>query len=284
MIRPGWSFLLSKKWAGYLAVAIVFALVCCLLGAWQLARRAEAAVEIHRVESNYDAAPVSLDELLPARDYWDDSLKWSRVELVGTYLADEELLVRSRPLGGQPGFEILTPLLTTDGSVFVVDRGWIPTGQRQDDPDVIPAPPEGEVTVVVHLKKSEPHIESRGAKEGQLATIELALIDEALEEDVVTGAYGLLESETPSSETGELSTRPIPDEGPHLSYALQWFVFALLGFIFLAYGARTEYRHVNADDPDEIEKANERQAKRAAKRTDADVEDEILDRGANAAH
>ena len=43
--------------------------------------------------------------------------------LTGRYLLDEQVLVRNRPLNGQPGFEVLNPLLLDDGTVFVVDRG-----------------------------------------------------------------------------------------------------------------------------------------------------------------
>ena len=35
-----WSFLRSPRWAGYLALVIVFAVVCSALGSWQLNRRA----------------------------------------------------------------------------------------------------------------------------------------------------------------------------------------------------------------------------------------------------
>src|SRR6218665_1159512 len=37
-----WRFLISRRWAGYLSLTIVFAVVCSLLGLWQFARRAEA--------------------------------------------------------------------------------------------------------------------------------------------------------------------------------------------------------------------------------------------------
>ena len=75
------------------------------------------------------------------------------------------------------------------------------------------------------------------------------------------------------------ATRPYPDEGPHLSYAFQWFVFALLGFIGLGFAVRQEYRAVNADAPQERERAAARAAKAARRqRSDAEIEDELLGR------
>ena len=37
-----WRFVLNRRWAGYLAVAVVFAIACVLLSHWQFARRDEA--------------------------------------------------------------------------------------------------------------------------------------------------------------------------------------------------------------------------------------------------
>src|SRR5690606_6465550 len=183
------------------------------------------------------------------------------------------------PRNGQPGFEVLTPLRLTDGSVFVVNRGWLPTGNAQDLPDMVPEPPDGEVTVTARLKPGEPSLPGRTAPDGQIATVELAQFAERIDATVFTGAYRLMASETPAP----ADDRPLPafkpelSEGSHLSYALQWIVFALLGFAFLGYAIREEYRHLNADDPAEKARADQRERKRAAKRTDSDVEDDILD-------
>ncbi len=118
-----------RRWGAYLALTIVFAVVCGLLSWWQWSRRAETVAEIDTVSANYDQTPVPVDELLPTLDAWDEAVEWRPVALHGTYLVDEQLLVRNRPRDGAPGFEVLTPLLLDDGTVFVVNRGWLPTGQ-----------------------------------------------------------------------------------------------------------------------------------------------------------
>lgn len=274
-----WRFVISKRWFGYLAVAVVFAVVCVLLSNWQVSRLEEKKLENSRVLDNYENDPIPLDNVLPSTDAWDDDLEWTPVTVTGSYLVEDQVLVRNRPRNGQPGFEVLTPLQVSDGSVFIVDRGWLPTGNAQDLPDVVPAPPTGEVTVTARLKPGEPALQGRSAAEGQIATVELSQFDDRLDTPVYTGAYGLMASETPAP----VDARPLPalkpelDEGSHLSYALQWIVFGLLGFAFLGYAIREEYRHLNADDPAEQARAAERERKRVAKRSDADVEDDILD-------
>lgn len=274
----GWKFVFSRRWAGYLALTVLFAIICCALGTWQLNRRAEALAEIVKVDSNFDSTPISVGEALPQLDSFDESQKWLQVELSGTYLVDDELLVRNRPLNISPGFEVLTPLLLNDGSVFVVNRGWLPTGEAQDAPDVVPAPPSGPVTVVVRLKAGEPTLAGRTASGNQIATINLDDIAERVDKPTYTGAYGLMVSEDPATAERPVAvTRPVRDEGPHLSYAFQWYVFALMAFIGLGWAARQEYRTINALDPDEQDRAAERARKKAAKpKSDADVEDELL--------
>jgi len=274
-----WRFALTWHWARYLGLAIVFAIVCVGLCLWQLDRRNTALEELARIDNNYSADPIPLDEALPELDSFALSQKWTPVTMTGTYLSSDELLVRNRPYNSGPGFEVLTPLLLSDGSVFIVDRGGLPTGREQDAPDEIPAAPTGEVTVTARLKPGEPTLPGRSAPAGQIATIQLDDIAAMLDRPVYTGAYGLMATENPApAERPQAATKPARDEGPHLSYAFQWLVFALFGFLGLGYGLRQEYRRINEDDPEEMVRAEARRVKDAArKRTDAEIEDELVD-------
>ncbi|MDO9395228.1 MAG: SURF1 family protein [Herbiconiux sp.] len=274
----GWRFLLNRRWAGYLALVVVFAIVCVMLAMWQLARRDEAVAEINRVALNYDASPTPLGEVLPALDSYDEADEWRTVSMTGEYLVDDQLLVRNRPLGGDVGFDVLVPFELANGDVFVVDRGWVPTGQEQNLPDAIPAAPTGPVSIVVRLKAGEPPFGNGDLENGQLASIELPVVAEQIGRPTFSAAYGLLASEDPApAERPMAMPKPTPDEGAHLSYTFQWFCFGVLGFVGLAYIVRQEYRRVNEDDPEEQERAAERERKRLAKKSDAQVEDEILD-------
>lgn len=277
----GWGFVISWRWAGYFALVVVFAIASCGFGNWQFDRRAQAQTEIARIQANYEAEPRAVDEVVPQLDYWSDDLKWTPVLLTGTYLKDEEILVRGRPYSGRPGFEVLTPLLLDDGSVFVVNRGWVSIGSRQDNPDVVPDAPDGRVVVSARLKAGEPTIDGKSAKAGsnQIATIHLPDVASRLDLPTYTGAYGIVATQEPTPASAPIvAPKPDLDEGPHLSYALQWYVFALLAFIGLGWALRQEYRVVNSADPrviDEERRRKERKEKRAP--SDADIEDALLD-------
>lgn len=274
-------FALSRRWLGYLAVAVVFAIICVFLAHWQWSRHDEKLAVVHQLEQTYDADPVPLAQALPELSSYDAAQEWQPVEMTGRYLADDELLVRNRPLNGQPGFEVLVPFRTTQGDVFVVDRGWVPTGNAQDSPDVVPAPPSGDVTVVARLKPGEPAVGDRTGVPGtnQIATIQLSEVESRVGQPIYSAAYGLIVSESPAPATAPVpSTKPEVDTGLNLSYFVQWLMFAVGAFGFLFYVFRQEYRNQNADDDELVEREAERQRRRDARpRHDNDVEDEILD-------
>jgi len=262
------------RWAVYVLIAIGFAVACVFLSQWQFDRNATREEQIALVEQNYDADPVPLADLIGADGALQPNDEWHPVLLRGEYLVDEQLLVRNRPHGGTSAFEVLVPFQDVDGRVFIVDRGWVPPGDG-DSPDSVAAPPSGEVEVIVRLRPGEQVPASgRGAPEGQVPTINLPTIAALVDGDVITGAYGQLISEDPAANTalGGFSS-PTDDPGPHLSYAIQWILFAIMGFIFIGYIIRTEivkHREEVEGIPTPV-KAPRRRDK------DADVEDELLD-------
>jgi cytochrome oxidase assembly protein ShyY1 len=282
-----WRFALQRRWVTYFVMAVVFAIACAFLSRWQFGRNEQVSAEHTLVFANYAAKPVSLPTLVPTQTSYSARTAWRRVMLEGTYLTSRQLLVRDRSYGSNPGFDVLTPLRLSNGSVFIVDRGWVPVGTLQDRPDFVPAPPAGKVTVIARLQGSEPVLPGRVAPSGEISEINLPTVAKSLgarASSTYTAAFGLLSTETPAPATRPLpAKKPVLDNGPFLSYAFQWILFALLAFGGLFWALRAEYRVVNAEDPDEMRKAAER-ARKAASRppSDADIEDgqirEALDR------
>ncbi|MFD5215015.1 SURF1 family protein [Microbacterium sp. NPDC058345] len=260
------------RWGVYLLVAIGFAVACAFLSDWQFDRNEQRATQIELVERNYDAEPVPVAELIGADGALDPGDEWRPVELRGEYLADEQILVRNRPHGGTSAFEVLVPFRDESGLVLAVDRGWVPPGDG-DAPDAVPAPPSGEVTVVMRLRSGESLPPSgRGAPPGQVPTIHLPTVADAVQPDLVTGAYGQLISERPSGESGLGGfSSPTEDPGPHLSYAIQWIIFAVMGFAFIGYVIRIEIVKAK-EDAGELPVRERRRRDR-----DAADEDALLD-------
>jgi cytochrome oxidase assembly protein ShyY1 len=261
-------------------MAVVFAIGCVLLSNWQFDRKAESKAANDLVNTNYARDPQQISDVLPSLASFSPSREWTPVTVTGTYDIDDQILVRNRSYGGNPGFEVLVPLRLSSGAVFIIDRGWVSIGDKQDRPDSIPEPQTGTVTVVARIREGEPALPGRSAPAGEIPTIELHQIAKTLDEPTYTGAYGLMDSESPSATGGRplAADKPQLDEGLHLSYALQWILFALLGFFGLGYALRQEFRLLNAEDPEEQVRAARREKKAATKpRSDAEIEDELLD-------
>lgn len=249
-------------------------------------RRNQAVAEIRRVQQNYDKIPVPFEE---ARQYFetaDPEVKWTAVSIAGQYLIRDQRIVRNRPSNSAPGYEVLVPFRLVSGETIVVNRGWLPIGNvRAGYPDVVPAPPAGNVQVVVRLKPSEPELDGRTAPEGQLASIALPGYASQLEYPLLTGSYGLMASESPSPTVApaQLSLPPV-QEGSNLSYALQWLTFGILAFVGFGYTARQQARIAREEREDQAQAPTDvvlaaRRESRERKRNSSDAEeDAILDR------
>ncbi|QTG80088.1 SURF1 family cytochrome oxidase biogenesis protein [Arthrobacter crystallopoietes] len=236
-----YRFLFSAKWLGWLLLVALLASVCVLLGNWQMDRRDQAHDVVTAIESNYDADPVDFETVPDIFAEADDADEWTPVVLRGEYDEAGQRVVRNRPLNGRPGYEVLVPLKLVSGPAVIVNRGWLPIGNNvAGRPDTVPAAPEGDVTVVARVKPGESSVD-RGAPEGQLASIQLDEYAAELDYPVFTGGYGLMAAENPApAERPVLMPKPAIDEGPHLSYSMQWYAFGVLFFVGYGYAARQQ--------------------------------------------
>lgn len=273
----------AGRWSIYIALAVLFAVACAFLSNWQFSRNEQRSEQLALVEANYDAPPVPLDELIPAGGELDPGDQWRPVRLVGTYLPDDTLLVRNRPHGGTAAFEVLVPFRAADGRVLLVNRGWVPPGDDAPVPETVPAPPAGQTTVVVRLRAAEPVPASgRSAPEGQVPTIAPSLVADRISasaaEALERSAYGIVVSEDPApASMPKLLEDPSEDPGPHLSYAIQWILFAVMGFVFIGYVIRTERRHRREEEDDDGTPHPSPAPTRRRRDRDAEIEDALVD-------
>ncbi len=250
-----YRFLASTRWVGWLVLVAIFAAACISLGNWQANRRDQVLTGIERVNRNYFADPATGEEALAKFKQLPEEKTWMTVSLTGSYIADDTYIVRNRIKAGRPGYEVLVPFKTSNGEVVIIDRGYLPIGDKESGhPDAVPAPPSGKVTVNARLKPSEVRLD-RGAPEGQIASIQLQDYAQHLNYDIAQGAYGIMYQEDPAPASAPLPLdAPDMDEGPHLSYEFQWYAFGVLAFVGFWYAARQQ-KKLNAEDAAEIAEA-----------------------------
>ena len=236
-----------RRAVGLVVLGVVLAVACTFLGRWQWHRHVWRDAQIAVAEANYDAAPVPLAEVVtgPSDELADDE-QWLPVTVVGTYLPDATVLLRNRPVDGQAVYHVLVPFQESGpgGALLVVDRGWVQTGEDASAAVSVPAPPAGEVTLVARLRPAEAASDRTG--DGYAQSIEPAQVlaaggASAASSDVYAHVYvqRMSEDPAPTSVPGDLPA-PDLDPGSHLSYAFQWWVFALGALIGFSWLARRE--------------------------------------------
>jgi cytochrome oxidase assembly protein ShyY1 len=197
------------------------------LGQWQLDR-------LH--QRRLSNATTVANENSPVRPYADvftrtltQADSWQRVQAAGQFDAAHQFVVRYRNNGDASGYEVVTPLRTSSGTVLV-DRGFIPLPGGVEIPANAPDPPAGEVTVVGYVHSDESG--RRGAimpNAGQVRLVNSVAIAPQLPYPIVNGFISAVTVDPPQSGGFQPLALPEISEGPHFWYAVQWFMFTGIG-------------------------------------------------------
>lgn len=202
---------LNRRDVVLVAVAGALTIACVGAAIWQFGklgrRRAQHAIV---------AARLARPPLPVERGTSPDSVHERRIVARGVYDFARERVRPLRSFDGTPGVALITPLRLADGSAVFVDRGWVPspdayhvdlTLYREPDTARVEGlgmiPPRGRYDVDIGgLRDSVPYY----------------LLPFVLQQTGVAAAQGL----------PRRWPAPALDDGPHLSYAIQWFSFALI--------------------------------------------------------
>ncbi len=219
-----WAFLLFVLAGGLLSVR---------LGFWQLSR-----LEERRARNAEILARLDMPVLQVTGEEPPEAVLYRRVRLVGTFDEEESVVLVSRAYKDRPGVHLVTPLRLESGVGVLVDRGWIPQEESS---------PQGrtryrtngtvEVLGIALPSQRQPWLgwlaDPTAAPEGHRDAWRALTVDRiAPQVPYPLAPYYVAQSEPLTGTAG-----PIPDpdldlsEGPHLSYAVQWFSFAAIGLL-----------------------------------------------------
>lgn len=245
--------------------ALVVGLLCYAawwLGQWQFDRLEDRQDSNAVIRANEDRAATPVEDVLaPGREVAEDD-EWRQVVATGTYDTDDTVIVRYRTRDGLSGVQAVVPLVTADGTVLLVDRGWMPSENQGDSPTDLPEPPSGEVTVEGWVR-ADATGDSTAVDGHSTRAISSATIGEAIGQPVY-GGFVHLESENGEPAAGlEPVELPELNNGPHFFYGLQWWFFGILAIVGFGYLAYDEWRSARRDEDEEA--PSERTSKRAAK-------------------
>lgn len=185
-----YRFLARPKWIAFTVVVAAAVLLMASLGMWQL-RRLDDRQTFNRLVEERIAQPVAAFAVLDETPIAER--EWRSVVVTGQYDGETDQV----PTAG--GYLLVTPFLTTEGSVIYVNRGTVGSAET------VPTPPAGDVDLVARFRTAPSTATSVPAD---------ALFVER------TGSV-------PDEPALAIPGLPALDDGPHLGYAVQWFIFAI---------------------------------------------------------
>ena len=240
----------SKKW---ILVTILIALSMALfvwLGFWQLDRLEQKRTYNTTMAERWRQEPFDLNaEQLPQSL---DNLEFRRITADGYFDYASQIILKSQIYYDAPGIALVTPFVFADGRAVLVARGWVPADQAS--PQAIAQLEEPAGAPVLGLIKP-----SQAPPNGQPSTPPATPQSEWFRIDIPAIQAQMPYALEPAwiqqlPETGrpidKLPIREEPmalDEGNHMSYAVQWFSFALIaGFGYIMF---VRYRERLASRP-----------------------------------
>lgn len=236
----------------WVVIAILVFTSFFALGVWQVQRMYWKHNLIARVSHRIHAPPVAA----PAPAQWaaitPQNHEYLRVRLHGVFLHQYETLVQATTDLGS-GYWVLTPLRQADDSVVLVNRGFVLPDRR--DPAARGAPsPQGKVSITGLLRVSEPaggFLRHNDPSAGRWYSRDVQAIATLHGLDAVAPYFVDEQAAPGASPVGPMQA--LPDTWPvagltvvsfrdnHLTYAIIWFVLALMVAVGAGYVGRVEY-------------------------------------------
>ncbi|AGF73839.1 hypothetical protein A605_14337 (plasmid) [Corynebacterium halotolerans YIM 70093 = DSM 44683] len=238
---------------GVLAIIAFSYFAFTFLAPWQLNKDDDIVERNEQIEAAFEVEPVPAGEVFDAQGRLESGEEWARVILEGRYLAEDEVLMRNRPVDSSPAFHALTPFQLNSGEVILVNRGFKPPFEGGVPP--IDTPPAGEQSIIGHARFNEQApvstpIEDQGYR--QVYGINTEQIAEVTGTDLAEDYVQLAEGQA-----GEINAIPVPmlDRGSHLSYAFQWIAFGIMAPLGLGYFIWAELKERRRMRREEVELA-----------------------------
>lgn len=234
-----YKFLLTPKWIALhvlCVLAIGGMLTACF---WQLDRLHQREAFTAEVTARTEAEPVPFEDII---DRSPAEVEWRTVVATGTYVPDKNFQVVNVSQGGVSGTDPVNGLLLSNGTVLIVNRGFVPGA------DALPPAPEGEVTITGRVRRSQTARTGAGSDDGsqqltQIRRVDLNALSPQFDQIVQPVYIDQLDMRYEPSNVQPVAPPDLAGGPPHLSYAIQWAIFSvavLVGWVLAVRNAVNE--------------------------------------------
>jgi surfeit locus 1 family protein len=244
---PAFNTFFNRRWWWTTLLALAAMVVLVRLGLWQLDRLEQRRAHNTQIRQQLALPPLPLTgDALPA-----DAIEWKNRQAMarGEFDLSRQIALTHQHWMNTPGFHLVTPLVIEDQAqsgdyrpkAVLVDRGWLPTAAQDvanwSQYDVVgPVEVTGYIQLSQALQDSNRTSAVTSELQREWYRVDVAAIQAQMPYELLP-VY--LQQAPLSNGNTDLPFRSELDadlsEGNHLSYAIQWFIFAAIfgiGYVY----------------------------------------------------
>lgn len=240
-----YSFVRQPKWIAAHMLVLLLLVTFLLAGTWQFGRHKKRLDRNDVVLDRADTVMLEAADLFESQDIFEFRL----VQLNGSWSASDSVLIRNRSHQDIAGCHLAVPLKVSSNEGVLVVAGWL--SAPLCDINELEAP-TGDVSLVgrVRLSQTRGAIGARDRADGVIKTLartDVARVDQQVALSLAP-VYVELITSNPSVAEAVAVDPPPTDLGPHLAYAVQWFLFFAVGAVGYPLVLRRQARKGNLED------------------------------------
>ncbi len=218
---------MSRRSIVFCAFALLAAILCVRLGFWQLARL-HAKVRRNASIAAQQRQPTVQFALLP-RD--TAAARYRRASVAGVFDYAAEVVLAARTYQGSPGVDLITPMrLAGSDTVVLVNRGWVysPDGSSVDRGRWRE---QDSASITGYVEQYAPDAGTTSAARDPRVVRRISRRELSSRIPYPLAPYYLVQTGDTATSHPVRREMPVLDEGPHRSYAIQWFFFAATALV-----------------------------------------------------
>jgi len=221
---------------GVLIVGALAAAVCLRLGAWQVSRLHQrqafrATVEARQRQPEFEVTGFAAFRATTLGTV--DSMAYRPAVALGLFDFSRQVVVVARSVDEVPGVYVVTPLRLADGPAILVERGWVPSPDAYSvGLDSLQEPDSARVAgILLRVTASREFTVPDSTWPVRVPSADPEKLAQRYPYGLVPWVLRRSDADGPAPPGLRPIPLPVIDNGPHLSYAIQWFAFATIAAV-----------------------------------------------------
>lgn len=241
------KIMFNRHWWWKTLIVIAAMIFMAGLGNWQLLRLDQRRAYNAELLTKLASDPIVVDgSALPEEPA---ALVDRRAIVQGNYDFAGQVAIKNQSYMGQPGVHLVTPFyINGSDRAILVNRGWVPYQEGTSDRWGQFDEPATQVTLNGYLQRSQKMPDGSTTTVGETPQeswfrLDIEAIQTQIDAPLMPVYFDLAPEEGRLTTTLPVRIQPETEitEGSHMSYAIQWYAFALIaGIVYVGVVRRQE--------------------------------------------